>query len=97
MITKLTVSNLRNITELSLQPISGINLILGENGSGKTSVLEAIHLLAMGRSFRTRSLKNAVQFDQQQLQITANTSNDTRLACSMIKAPAYKFGLTEHH
>ncbi|MFW5448061.1 MAG: DNA replication/repair protein RecF [Methylophagaceae bacterium] len=77
MITQLTVSNLRNITELSLQPISGINLILGENGSGKTSLLEAIHLLAMGRSFRTRSLKNAVQLDQQQLQITAKTSNDT--------------------
>jgi len=77
LLTQLTVSNLRNITKLSLQPISGINLILGENGSGKTSVLEAIYLLAMGRSFRTRSLKNAIQFDQQQLQIFANTSSDT--------------------
>ncbi len=74
MLTELTVSNLRNITELSLQPTSAINLILGENGSGKTSLLEAIYLLAMGRSFRTRALKNAVQFEQQQLQITAKIS-----------------------
>lgn len=76
VLTQLTVLNLRNITELSLQPVSGINLILGENGSGKTSVLEAIHLLAVGRSFRTRSLKNAVQFEQHQLQITAKTSGN---------------------
>ncbi|PHS30695.1 MAG: DNA replication/repair protein RecF [Methylophaga sp.] len=74
MLTQLTVSNLRNITKLTLEPISGINLILGANGSGKTSLLEAIHLLAMGRSFRTRSLKNAIQFEQQQFQITAKTS-----------------------
>jgi len=76
VLSKLNILNLRNITDLSLQPISGINLILGENGSGKTSLLEAIYLLAMGRSFRTRSLKNAVQFDQQQLQVTAITSSD---------------------
>lgn len=93
MLTQLTVSNLRNITLLSLQPISGINLILGENGSGKTSVLEAIHLLAMGRSFRTRSLKNAIQFDQQQLQITANTNSETPVGLQYDKSTGLKIRL----
>lgn len=37
---------------LALQP--GFNLLLGDNGSGKTTVLEALHLLAHGRSFRGR-------------------------------------------
>jgi DNA replication and repair protein RecF len=93
VITQLTVSNLRNITELSLQPISGINLILGENGSGKTSLLEAIHLLAMGRSFRTRSLKNAIQFEQQQLQITAKTSADIPVGLQYDKSTGLKIRL----
>tara|TARA_R110002050_G_scaffold269917_2_gene412768 strand:- start:315235 stop:316350 length:1116 start_codon:yes stop_codon:yes gene_type:complete len=76
VLNQLTISNLRNITELVIQPSSGINLILGDNGSGKTSILEAIHLLTLGRSFRTRFLKNAVQFGQQHLQVIAKTSND---------------------
>ncbi|MBL1321427.1 MAG: DNA replication/repair protein RecF [Methylophaga sp.] len=93
MITQLTVSNLRNISDLSLQPISGINLILGENGSGKTSLLEAIHLLAMGRSFRTRTLKNAIQFEQQQLQITAKISGDIPVGLQYDKNKGLKIRL----
>lgn len=38
--------------EIGLRP--GFNLLIGDNGSGKTSVLEALHLLAHGRSFRGR-------------------------------------------
>jgi len=76
VLKQLTISNLRNITELVIQPSSGINLIVGDNGSGKTSILEAIHLLTLGRSFRTRFLKNAVHFGQQKFQIIAKTSND---------------------
>ena len=76
MLKQLTISNLRNITDISIRPASGINLILGENGSGKTSLLEAIHLLALGRSFRARSLKTAVQFGEQHLQVVARTKNN---------------------
>lgn len=73
MLAEFTIRQLRNISALSLSPCSGINLLLGENGAGKTSILEAIHLLAVGRSFRTRSLKQLVQFKQQQLQVIAKT------------------------
>lgn len=76
VLNQLTITNLRNITELAIQPSSGINLILGDNGSGKTSILEAIHLLTLGRSFRTRFLKNAVQFGQKKLQVIAKTTNN---------------------
>ncbi len=76
MLSQLTLSNLRNITELSIRPTAGINLIVGDNGSGKTSILEAIHLLSLGRSFRTRSLKNIVQFGQQQLQVIAKVKDN---------------------
>jgi len=93
VLTQLTVSNLRNITELTLEPISGINLILGDNGSGKTSLLEAIHLLAMGRSFRTRSLKNAIQFDQPQFQVIARTSADIPVGLQYNKNSGLKIRL----
>ena len=39
-------------------------------------MLEAIHLLALGKSFRSRTLKSAVQFDKQQLQVIAKTSKN---------------------
>lgn len=74
MLSQLIISKLRNISDISIQPASGINLILGDNGSGKTSILEAIHLLGLGRSFRTRTLKNAVQFKHQQFQVVAKTN-----------------------
>ena len=44
---------------------NGLNIIFGENGRGKTNWLEAIHLLASAKSFRTTRLAEAVQFDAQ--------------------------------
>jgi len=79
LLSQLRISNLRNLSDLSFEPQPGINLILGDNGAGKTSVLEAIHMLSMGRSFRTRSLKSAVKFGQQQIQIVAKTSKNIPL------------------
>jgi DNA replication and repair protein RecF len=75
VLAELTIKHLRNISALTLAPSAGINLLLGENGSGKTSLLEAIHLLGLGRSFRSRSLKTVVQFQQQHMQVIAKTAH----------------------
>jgi DNA replication and repair protein RecF len=53
-VTRLEFSGLRCFDGGRLLPGPGINLLLGANGSGKTSVLEALHLMAYGRSFRGR-------------------------------------------
>lgn len=71
MLSQLSITHFRNFTEIALQPADKINLLLGENGSGKTSLLEAIHLLGLGRSFRTRALKNTVQFDAKHCRVFA--------------------------
>ncbi|MDG4868435.1 DNA replication and repair protein RecF [Guyparkeria sp. 1SP6A2] len=51
-LTQLQVERFRNIESARLEPAPGINLISGANGAGKTSLLEAIHTLSLGRSFR---------------------------------------------
>ena len=53
-VTRLEFSGLRCFERGQLLPGPGINLLLGANGSGKTSILEALHLMAYGRSFRGR-------------------------------------------
>ncbi len=51
---RLYVANLRKFQQIELKPGPGLNLITGDNGAGKTSLLEALHLMAYGRSFRGR-------------------------------------------
>lgn len=60
-LSRLTVAGVRNLESLSLTPSPGFNLVHGDNGSGKTSLLEAISLLSMGRSFRTHQQKPLIQ------------------------------------
>ena len=52
----LVVENFRPFEKVSLTPDDHLNLFVGRNASGKTSILEAIHLLGTGRSFRTPQL-----------------------------------------
>jgi DNA replication and repair protein RecF len=51
-LTLLEVTNLRILKHALVHPGGGLNVLVGPNGSGKTSLLEGIHMLGMGRSFR---------------------------------------------
>jgi DNA replication and repair protein RecF len=51
-ISKLQVNNFRNLEPQILEFSPGINCIIGENGNGKTNLLEAIHVLITRKSFR---------------------------------------------
>jgi DNA replication and repair protein RecF len=53
-LTRLALRDFRRFETVELQPGSGVNVLSGANGAGKTSVLEAVHLMAYGRSFRGR-------------------------------------------
>ena len=53
-VTRLEASGLRRFEHVALAPEPGLNLITGDNGAGKTSLLEALHPMAYGRSFRGR-------------------------------------------
>jgi len=57
-IRTLQIARIRNLESVSLEPSPRINIIHGANGSGKTSILEAIHFLGVTRSFRTLQFRH---------------------------------------
>jgi DNA replication and repair protein RecF len=63
-LVRLVLSSLRNIQTAELEPSPGFNLFFGDNGSGKTSLLEGVHLLAVGRSFRSKLQKSLIMDGQ---------------------------------
>jgi DNA replication and repair protein RecF len=65
----LEVDDLRCLQRASLSLHPHVNLILGPNGSGKTSLLEAIYLLGRGRSFRTRHTERLIRAGAGRLQV----------------------------
>jgi DNA replication and repair protein RecF len=53
----------RNHASLTFAPEPGLNVLVGANGQGKTSLLEAFHVLLTGRSFRTAKLVDCLGWD----------------------------------
>ncbi|MEW5754854.1 MAG: DNA replication/repair protein RecF [Pseudomonadota bacterium] len=66
-LTRLRITSVRNLHPLDLQPARQLNILYGANGSGKTSLLEAIHLLGSGKSFRTSNIRRVIQQGAAQL------------------------------
>ncbi|MDX5982777.1 DNA replication/repair protein RecF [Sphingomonas echinoides] len=56
MLTRLVLTDFRNHADLAIAPGPGFVVLTGENGAGKTNVLEAVSLLAPGRGLRRASL-----------------------------------------
>jgi DNA replication and repair protein RecF len=70
---ELTVEDLRCLQRAELALDARRNLIWGSNGSGKTSLLEAIFLLGRGRSFRTRNSERLIRHGQPRLTVFGRT------------------------
>ena len=64
-IETLRLKDFRNYDELTLHPSSGVNILYGQNGSGKTNIIESIHYCALGKSHRTSQDKEVVRKDRQ--------------------------------
>lgn len=63
LLESLEAENFRNL-QGKLPCGNGLNIISGDNGEGKTNWLEAIHLLATTRSFRTTRLTETIKYDE---------------------------------
>lgn len=83
LLQKLKIERLRNLNLVALNELQPFNIFYGQNGSGKTSILEAIHLLATGRSFRTYTPKHYIQYQQNDVVIFAQ-SHEYRIGLQKI-------------
>ena len=63
MLARLTLSDFRNHRDLALAPGPGFVCLHGENGAGKTNILEAVSMLAPGRGLRTAPLSEMARSD----------------------------------
>lgn len=79
-VAELQIHHLRSITQLKLSFHPLFNIIYGPNGSGKTSLLEAIYLLSAGYSFKTRETLPLVQYNSPHLTVFARTFMDESIS-----------------
>lgn len=70
-IQRLEFSHVRNLRPQSFLPHPFINVLFGDNGSGKTSVLESLHLLGLGRSFRSGKIRRLINDDASECLVVA--------------------------
>ncbi len=60
-LSQLVLQHFRNLSHVDLSLSPQINLFVGENGAGKSSLLEAVYLLSYGRSFRSSQQEPMIQ------------------------------------
>ncbi len=79
LLNNLHIEQLRNIASASIDLSPKINLFYGENGSGKTSILEAISLLGLGRSFRSHKSRSLVNHQYSELTVFSHIAHEGSL------------------
>lgn len=96
-VNELHLTNFRNFGEAAVSPCGGINLIYGENGSGKTSLLEAIHLLSTGKSFRSSLVDPLIKDGEKAATIFAATSDQNKVGLSKPRNQKQQLRLNEEN
>ena len=76
-INRLKINHFRNLAEIDLELSPSFNLFFGQNGAGKTSLLEAVYYLSRNRSFRSNYNKRIIQFDEKRLVLYSQINNDS--------------------
>ncbi|MEO0073450.1 MAG: DNA replication and repair protein RecF [candidate division WOR-3 bacterium] len=74
-LVSLTIRGFRNLEETSLELDPGQNYLFGENGAGKTNLLEAVHVLSTGRSFRRCQDADLLQYGAEVLSVAGSTES----------------------
>lgn len=83
IVKTLKLHQFRNFTEQAWQFNPGLNIIIGNNGAGKTSILEAFYFLAHGRSFRVKELNRMIHQGDSQFTLFAEVQEDETFTLAM--------------
>jgi len=79
MLVFIEAKDFRNFAQFSIEPSPRFNIICGLNGSGKSSVLEAVYFLALARSFRTHLTTHIIQHQKALTTVFGTIKNDSSL------------------
>lgn len=77
MIKNLHIDGVRSLNGFEQEFEPGITVVYGPNGCGKTSILESIHLLAQGFSFRAKDLKELIAWKASELILRGELEDET--------------------
>lgn len=98
IITKFEATSFRNLKDVEFIPDKGINVIYGENGQGKTNIIEAIWLFTGFKSFRTRKNSEMIPYNEEKYEISMDFFSENReqnitLSSDISKQETYKNGV----
>ena len=96
-VTRLQLSNFRNFADLCIEPCAGLNFVYGENGSGKTSLLEAIHLLSSGKSFRSTLVDPLIRTGEPAATLFVETGDMKRIGLNKPRNQKHQLRLNEEN
>ncbi|VUD64562.1 DNA replication and repair protein RecF [Thalassocella blandensis] len=96
-LTRFSVSHFRNLESVNITPAQGLNLVFGENGAGKSSLLEAIAFVSRAKSFRTNLFRRVIQHDNDSLLVFAEVSDPLNEEHSLSKLGVEKLRSGESH
>ncbi|SOE78881.1 DNA replication and repair protein RecF [Fibrobacter sp. UWT3] len=90
VISSLSLAHVRSLDGREYRFVPGINVIHGKNGCGKTTVLEAVHLLAQGFSFRAHDLKELIAWNANEMILRGAFEYDGRELARAVQVGRYK-------
>jgi DNA replication and repair protein RecF len=90
-LARLSGRNFRNLEELSWEPDPGSHLLLGDNGAGKTSLIEALYALATTRSFRAGRLAECSRHGEQGFVLSGEVVGERRSSLELGLGPEGTF------
>mgnify|MGYP000265291830 FL=1 len=73
----LNINNLRNIVSTQIDPDPCLNCFIGDNGAGKTSILESMAVLSKGRSFRAGQIASLIGPESTYFQVVATVESQS--------------------
>lgn len=85
----LGVSGFRSYATIGFAPDPGLNILIGRNGQGKTSLLEALHLVLTGRSFRTAHVAECVAWGTEVATLRAEVTHGGQTRVVELRLPAH--------
>jgi DNA replication and repair protein RecF len=94
-LSELRIGGVRNISQASLACHPKLNVLHGENGSGKTSILESIFLLSRGKSFRTSHTDSLINYEEKEAVVFAALSSGKKIGLSRGRAGKSQLKLSD--